>query len=113
MAEPPGSRETLTETAGYMPAKVRIENLIQAGIRLDNYRKEAYDFTADSTDADEEAFSAPERSYGFDPSDASIIEASIKKRLASRSEERARSKVAKPEPVTLATPPEAPKQENG
>jgi len=110
MAEPPGSKETLTETAGYMPAKIRIENLIQAGIRLDNYRKEAYDFGENSTDNDEETFQAPERSYGFDPADGSIIQNNLKNRLSERSRQREASKQPTGPEMTVATPPDAPKQ---
>lgn len=110
MAEPPGSLETLTETAGYMPAKIRIENLINAGARLDQYRREAYDFGPDSTENDEETFQAPERSYGFDPSDGSIIEHNLKTRLQERSRQRSATRQPTVPEMTLATPPDAPKE---
>ena len=42
-----GGGEVLVETAGYVPADVRIREFIEAGIRLGEYRKEAYDFGAD------------------------------------------------------------------
>lgn len=39
----PHSDEVLVETAGYIPAKNRIENLILAGMRLKASRAEQYD----------------------------------------------------------------------
>lgn len=42
-----GGGEILVETAGYVPADIRIQEFIEAGIRLGEYRKEAYDFGAD------------------------------------------------------------------
>ena len=37
----------LTESAGYVPAKVRIEEMIQAGERLVDFRRGRYDFPPD------------------------------------------------------------------
>jgi hypothetical protein len=58
----------ITETAGYVPAKVQIENLINAGLRLAEYRKEQYDFGADEPDDD--SFADPTRAPNYDLADA-------------------------------------------
>jgi len=70
---------TLTESAGYLPSKVQIENLIQAGRRLVAYRKEMYDFPEDS-DVDE-SFEDPTRRPGYDLADASRDRADVTARL--------------------------------
>ena len=41
------SGEQITETAGYIPADVQIQDMIAAGMRLGEYRREMYDFAAD------------------------------------------------------------------
>jgi len=70
---------TLTESAGYLPSKVQIENLIQAGRRLMQWRKEQYDFPEDS-DVDE-SFEDPTRRSGYDLADASRDGAAVAARL--------------------------------
>ena len=40
------SGELITETAGYIPADVQIQDMIAAGMRLGEYRREMYDFDA-------------------------------------------------------------------
>lgn len=104
--ERPGSSLTLTETAGYMPTKIRIENLINAGVRLDNYRREAYDFAPGEEATD---YFDPTRRQGFDPADGSELERNIKKRQEERAEVlkaiREEAKAEKP----LAAPSEAAK----
>jgi len=102
--ERPGSKITLTETAGYMPTKVRIENLINAGVRLDNYRREAYDFAPGEEATD---YYDPTRRQGFDPADGSEMERNIKKRQEERAEilKAIREEAAKEKPVAVT--PEA------
>ena len=41
------SGEQITETAGYIPADIQIQDMIAAGMRLGEYRREMYDFGAD------------------------------------------------------------------
>jgi hypothetical protein len=65
------------EKAGYIPPKIQIENLINAGKRLIEHRKNMYDF--DEGVADDDNFTDPTRDPGFDMADAS--------RLAMRSSE--------------------------
>jgi len=68
--------KNLVEKAGYIPAQARIENMILAGQRLIEYRKEMYDFS-DGNDIDE-TFSDPTRSKNYDMSDAFIMSEAIK-----------------------------------
>lgn len=104
--ERPGSILTLTETAGYMPTKIRIENLINAGVRLDNYRREAYDFAPGEEATD---YTDPTRRQGFDPADGSEMERNIKKRQEERAQilKAIREEAAREKPA--AVPPEEPK----
>lgn len=59
---------SMTEKAGYIPAKARIENMMLAGQRLVAHRAEMYDFT-DFKQIDE-SFIDPTRSKNFDMADA-------------------------------------------
>lgn len=74
-----GGGEILVETAGYVPADVRIREFIEAGIRLGEYRKEAYDFGADEevdfTEAD------PLRSKSVDIAEVSSLAREVAGRL--------------------------------
>ena len=58
-----------TEQAGYIPPQIQIENMILAGERLNQSRKELYDFTSPD-EIDEDAFD-PTRRGNFDLADAS------------------------------------------
>lgn len=71
--------ERLVETAGYIPAQVRIENMMLAGRRLAEARKELYDFPA-GVEPDE-TLSDPTRSPNFDMADATAIQMSAESRL--------------------------------
>lgn len=55
------------EKAGYITAKKRIENMILAGQRLIQSRKEQYDFVDSEPD---ESFDDPTRRKNYDPADA-------------------------------------------
>ena len=68
--------KNLVEKAGYIPAQARIENMILAGQRLVEHRKEMYDFS-DGNDIDE-SFTDPTRSKNYDMSDAFIMSEVIK-----------------------------------
>ena len=71
--------ERLVETAGYIPAQVRIENMMLAGRRLADARKEMYDFPA-GVEPDE-SLSDPTRSPNFDMADATAIQMAAESRL--------------------------------
>ena len=73
------SGENLVERAGYIPAKIQIENLIQAGIRLKEHRAEMYDFKSlAEIDLD---FHDPTRSKNFDIADAFQLRTALEHRL--------------------------------
>lgn len=59
-----------TERAGYIPAKTRIENMILAGQRLVEVRKEMYDFYDEPVDVN---FDDPTRKRNFDMADATQL----------------------------------------
>ena len=69
----------LVERAGYIPAKIQIENLILAGKRLQEYRAEMYDFT-DLSKIDLN-FHDPTRSKNFDIADAFQLKRALEARL--------------------------------
>lgn len=71
--------KNLVEKAGYIPAQSRIENMILAGQRLVEHRKEMYDFSNDK-DIDE-SFSDPTRSKNYDMADAFIMSEVIKNNI--------------------------------
>nr|QJB18784.1 MAG: hypothetical protein [Microvirus sp.] len=61
--------KSIVEDAGYIPAKTRIENMIFAGQRLAESRKENFDFQP-GQDIDE-SFYDPTRKKNFDLAEAS------------------------------------------
>jgi len=67
--------KNLVEKAGYIPAQTRIENMILAGQRLVEHRKEMYDFS-DGKDIDEN-YIDPTRSKNFDMADAFQIQQNL------------------------------------
>lgn len=72
--------ETLVETAGYIPAQKKIENMILAGQRLVDYRKsQNYDFADGKIDED---FMDPTRSPNFDLADATQMQLQAEANLA-------------------------------
>ena len=71
--------KSLVEKAGYIPAQARIENMILAGQRLVEHRKEMYDFS-DGKDIDE-SFTDPTRSKNYDMADAFIMSEVIKNNI--------------------------------
>lgn len=74
------------ETAGYIPPKVQIENMILAGKRLEQARKEAYDFGPD--DEVDYGFHDPTRDTGFDLADASRLAATVSENMKSTAQKR-------------------------
>lgn len=87
------SGENLVERAGYIPAKIQIENLINAGIRLKEHRAEMYDFkTLAEIDLD---FHDPTRSKNFDIADAFQLKTALEHRLkASKTAQEASGEVS-------------------
>lgn len=66
-----------TETAGYVPPKKIIENMITAGMRLKAFRQENYDLAEGEDDVD---FDDPTRTPGFDMADASQLQLELQAR---------------------------------
>jgi len=73
----PGGGEMITEQAGYLPPQVQIEQMMEAGRRLADYRKEQFDALYDVDDVELD----PTRSPGFDMADASALMMEKKKKL--------------------------------
>jgi len=74
------SGEELVETSGYISAEVQIENMILAGERLDEYRRQMYDYPEGLKEG-EEAKLDPTRRKGFDVIDAQREVERIKRSL--------------------------------
>lgn len=79
------SGESLVEKAGYVSAQKRIENLILAGHRLQEYRKSQFDFESEQ-ELDED-FSDPTRAKNFDLADGFQLEYYTNQKL--KAQERA------------------------
>ena len=78
-----GGGEKLVEAAGYISAEEQILSMLQAGVRLDESRKELYDVEGDIDDNisfDSVGFD-PTRMPGFDPADASALARVVGSRL--------------------------------
>ena len=78
-----GGGEKLVEAAGYISAEEQILSMLQAGVRLDESRKELYDVEGDIDDHisfDSVGFD-PTRMPGFDPADASALARVVDQRL--------------------------------
>lgn len=84
-----------TERAGYIPNKIRINNMMLAGQRLVDYRKEKYDWP-DGTEIDED-FYDPTRARGFDLAEATQISIETEERIqsAQRATKKAREEAEK------------------
>lgn len=75
--------EKLVEAAGYISAEEQILSMLQAGVRLDESRKELYDVEGDIDDNisfDSVGFD-PTRMPGFDPADATALARVVEQRL--------------------------------
>lgn len=81
------SGELLVETAGYVPADKLIQRLINAGIRLADYR--AGDYGTDGLADGEEPSVDPTADANFDMSDASAIVKQLQESAESSKEETA------------------------
>ena len=78
------------ETAGYISAQQQITNLIDAGERLVQYRKESYDIPIGAEDEDPPI--DPTRNPNFDLADASELHQKNAKRLKNTEEKIAQEK---------------------
>lgn len=83
----PGGGRRLTESAGYLPAKFQIEQMILAGQRLAQARENMFDLKPEDEDGEVD----PTRSGNYDLADASAAAMAIKSR-AIRAERALRRK---------------------
>jgi len=86
----PGGGPRLTESAGYMPVRVQVEQMILAGQALGEYRKEKYDFDNEK-DVPTDVLPDPTRSPSFDLADGSM---SLPPLVASLKEQHAAARAA-------------------
>lgn len=93
-----GGGKSNTEQAGYIPPKVQIERMIQAGERLAQARREEFDLPEGTEDPGPEA-DDPTREPGFDMADASVLGQGVEERLRAAQKVADAAKVV-PEPGT-------------
>ena len=86
------SGELMVEKAGYIPAKIRIEQIIDAGKRLIEFRKEQFDYNNGEEDLSPDIRT---RSKSYDMSDASQDLQDVELRMAKAKKEAMKAK--KPE----------------
>lgn len=75
--------DTIVDPAGYVSPKKRIENLIRAGERLDQFRRENYDLGYE--DEDDGTWEDPMRQPGLDLADVHRIRQAVRSRMQSAS----------------------------
>lgn len=76
--------EIIVETAGYRSAEVQISEMLNAGQRLVDYRKQRYEFGGDEVVPHD--YMDPTRAPGFDMADASALAAISAANLKGRQE---------------------------
>lgn len=89
----------ITETAGYISIKQQVENILRAGERLTEYRREHYDYGNEKEDDGETI--DPLRNPNFDLADASEILSEQTEKI-----ENAKSKTKLPEEKVSKVPGE-------
>ena len=91
-----GGGEKLVESAGYISAEEQILSMLNAGVRLDEARREAYDTDSD-IDGDIDFDSVPvdpTRMPAFDPADASAIARVVDQRLKDQAKQAKETEAA-------------------
>ena len=88
------SGEQITETAGYIPADVQIQDMIAAGMRLGEYRREMYDF--DANEEIPEDFMDITRIPGVDVVDVERAGIAVNAKIAEAQELLRKAKEEKP-----------------
>ena len=109
--DPPESNldDSLVETAGYIPSKKRIENLMLAGLMLKEFRMEQFDFHENQVD---ETYFDRTRSKNFDLADISEMRRDLEARSKARIKER-REAEKKASETIIEAPQEPKKDEKG
>lgn len=85
----PGGGKQITESAGYIPIRVQVENMIIAGERLGEFRREKYDF-GEGMEVPDDVSPDPTRSASFDMADASTLARNLKSSLKAQAAEAKR-----------------------
>lgn len=92
-----GGGKKITEQAGYIPAKIQIENMIFAGQRLNASRAEMFD-TTDDTEPEID----PTRGSNFDLADATALGRITEKRLKGQKAQIDKEKLEKATAIKIA-----------
>lgn len=87
-----GGGPRIVEASGYIPTKIQVENMLLAGQRLNEYRKEQYDYS-DGDSVPDDVVPDPTRSPGFDLADATRLGRDARARLDRAKEEAEAIKV--------------------
>lgn len=100
--------ESAVEVDGYIPAEVQIQNLLNAGMRLAESRKEQFQYEG------EEGFNSPPAIEPEDRADAFMQAEGVQKAIVSHMDKRAsealeKAKKASEEPSEGKSPEKAPK----
>lgn len=82
----PGGGKRITEQAGYIPIQVQVRNMLVAGERLNEYRKEQFDF-GPGEEVPSDVSPDITRSPYFDLADATQIGRAAEERLADQAKE--------------------------
>lgn len=90
-----GGGEKLVDASGYVSAEEQILNMLNAGMRLDESRKEMYDTDedfGDDSDFDSVGFD-PTRLPGVDPADISQLDRSLGYRMRKQIKDKIENEV--------------------
>lgn len=101
-----GGGPRIVEASGYIPTKIQVENMLIAGQRLNEYRREQYDYSEGDSVPDD-VRPDPTRNPEFDLADATRLGREAKARLDKAAIEAEAAKVAK-----MATKTEGKTQED-
>ena len=86
-----GGGPRIVEASGYIPTKIQVENMLLAGQRLNEYRREQYDYSEGDSVPDD-VVPDPTRSPEFDLADATRIGRAAKERLEASAKEAKEAK---------------------
>lgn len=79
LQEEPGGGKRITETAGYVPADIQIMEMLVAGRRLAEIRKDRFDFATEEEVPDD--YLDESRRPGLDLAEGSILDQRLRERL--------------------------------
>ena len=75
-----GGGPRIVEVSGYIPTKVQVENMLIAGQRLNEFRREQYDYS-DGDSVPDDVVPDPTRNPEFDLADATRLSRAANERL--------------------------------